>query len=229
MATAWSLIGSRGYAATSVNLIIAELGISKGSFYHHFESKEAVLDAVVEGITSRERDRLAEDSANANATDRLCNLLASPWRWHEAHSGVSGELFHVLLKPENADLLDRIVCTERRVFRPLVVDVLRQGTREGVFDIPAAEPMVDLLLPLLSDSFIRSARSLLSGARAAQDLVADVELLTLATERLLGAAPGALSAAKPDLQRLLAFGSFLEGAASDALSARNQSPVEGDA
>lgn len=43
-----SLMLRRGYAATSVDDICAEAGVTKGSFFHHFESKEALGRAAVE-------------------------------------------------------------------------------------------------------------------------------------------------------------------------------------
>ena len=39
------LFASRGYAGTSMNDIIEKLGISKGSVYWHFKSKEEWLNA----------------------------------------------------------------------------------------------------------------------------------------------------------------------------------------
>ena len=45
---AFSLMVSRGYPATTVDEICSEAGVSKGSFYHSFKTKEelglAVLD-----------------------------------------------------------------------------------------------------------------------------------------------------------------------------------------
>lgn len=37
----------RGYAATSVDAICAEAGLTKGSFFHHFKSKEAIVKEAV--------------------------------------------------------------------------------------------------------------------------------------------------------------------------------------
>lgn len=39
--------GGRGYAATSVDQICTRAGISKGAFYHHFASKQAVFLALL--------------------------------------------------------------------------------------------------------------------------------------------------------------------------------------
>ena len=45
---ATALVRERGYAATSVDDICARAGIGKGSFFHHFKSKEELLLASIE-------------------------------------------------------------------------------------------------------------------------------------------------------------------------------------
>jgi len=45
---AFRLFLENGYDGTSLNRILDEVPFSKGALYHHFESKEALLDAVIE-------------------------------------------------------------------------------------------------------------------------------------------------------------------------------------
>ena len=46
LTAAYKLFVRHGYEATTVNALIDELGLSKGAFYHHFESKEEVMQAL---------------------------------------------------------------------------------------------------------------------------------------------------------------------------------------
>ena len=45
---ALSVIRTKGYAATTVDQLCAKAGVAKGSFFHHFKSKEAVAVAAAE-------------------------------------------------------------------------------------------------------------------------------------------------------------------------------------
>jgi TetR/AcrR family transcriptional repressor of nem operon len=47
------LVRRQGYNATSVDEICAAAGVSKGAFFHHFSSKEALAAAAAEGWTER--------------------------------------------------------------------------------------------------------------------------------------------------------------------------------
>jgi len=48
MDSAVDLFSDRGFGAASVDDICAEAGISKGAFYHHFESKQALFLALLD-------------------------------------------------------------------------------------------------------------------------------------------------------------------------------------
>lgn len=45
---ALSVIRTKGYAATTIDLLCAEAGVAKGSFFHHFKNKEALGVAAAE-------------------------------------------------------------------------------------------------------------------------------------------------------------------------------------
>lgn len=56
LAAATDLFARKGYDATTTEEIAARAGISKGLIYHHFKSKEAVLEALLDHIMEQTAD-----------------------------------------------------------------------------------------------------------------------------------------------------------------------------
>jgi AcrR family transcriptional regulator len=44
------MFAERGYEDTSIEAVLREAGVSRGSLYHHFASKEALFEAVAEDV-----------------------------------------------------------------------------------------------------------------------------------------------------------------------------------
>jgi AcrR family transcriptional regulator len=86
LASAAALFASRGVAATTIRQIADEVGILSGSLYHHFESKEAIVDEIVssylEDLRTRYKNVLALES---DPRQRLHDLVVTSLEVVEAH------------------------------------------------------------------------------------------------------------------------------------------------
>jgi TetR/AcrR family transcriptional repressor of nem operon len=71
---AMSVIRSKGYSATTVDDICRAAGLSKGSFFHHFKSKEELALAAAEHFSTMAAGLFAEAPYRA-AVDPLDRLL----------------------------------------------------------------------------------------------------------------------------------------------------------
>ena len=74
IAAAHQLVRRQGYAATTVDQICAAAGVTKGAFFHHFASKEALAIGAIEGWTDRARP-LFELPPHTRLDDPLDRLL----------------------------------------------------------------------------------------------------------------------------------------------------------
>jgi AcrR family transcriptional regulator len=61
VATARELFGRDGYEATSIEAVLTAAGVARGSLYHHFESKTALFDAVLDQVVAE----IAAEAADA--------------------------------------------------------------------------------------------------------------------------------------------------------------------
>jgi len=139
---AQGLFLTRGYEATTINDVISATRLSKGAFYHHFRSKEDLLEAIAERFARESLGFIAALQADPSldALQRLNRLLALGRDWKAGHIAELKAMFTTLLRPQNAVLYHRIVDAVFAVLIPAVAEIIRQGEAEGVFD--AGDPRV---------------------------------------------------------------------------------------
>jgi TetR/AcrR family transcriptional repressor of nem operon len=76
LATASRLVHERGYTAVSVNDICEEAGLKKGSFYHFFPSKHALVLATLERFSEYQELRVqAAIQSATSAREQLVGML----------------------------------------------------------------------------------------------------------------------------------------------------------
>src|SRR5262245_27659100 len=81
--TAQRLIQAKGYEQMSIQDVLDELDVSRGAFYHHFESKAALLAAVVERMVVAATAALGPMLADSHlsALEKLSRLFSGIARW----------------------------------------------------------------------------------------------------------------------------------------------------
>lgn len=79
VATARELFGRDGYDATSVEAVLREAGVARGSLYHHFENKTALFDAVLDQVVADVAEAVA--GAARAAPDPVASLRAGCTEW----------------------------------------------------------------------------------------------------------------------------------------------------
>ena len=113
---ALELFSVQGYEATSISQLASAVGIRKASLYSHFESKQAILDALVKDVLDRyaahsifaRADRDAEDACTPESTERLI-LGQIRYILHDPHIRMARKMLVVeqFRNPELAQLQTR--------------------------------------------------------------------------------------------------------------------------
>jgi AcrR family transcriptional regulator len=73
------LFAERGFDGTSIEAVLDAAGVSRGSLYHHFPSKEALFEAAFIEMEARIGTELA--NAGAGMTDPIAALRAGSREW----------------------------------------------------------------------------------------------------------------------------------------------------
>lgn len=98
VSAAWKLFYDNGYENTTIEDIIYESGTSKGSFYHYFESKDALLGSLA--YLFDEKYEELEGEINQN-TDSIENLLF-----------LNRKLFEMVENTIDLELMKRLYSTQ---------------------------------------------------------------------------------------------------------------------
>lgn len=125
------LFYAKGYEKCTVNDILKEVAIAKGTFYHYFKSKEEVLDAVVSQYTELVVDR-AEGvlkQADISPEEKLMRTFMAMRIDEKADS----ETLEDMHKPENALLHQKALSQIVTAMAPVLVRVIEEGTEKKVW------------------------------------------------------------------------------------------------
>jgi AcrR family transcriptional regulator len=148
MEAAFLLFTQKGYEHTTVNAIIQAVGVSKGAFYYHFESKEEILNALVHrqvqlvlGIA-----REVADAKELSAVEKINLLIARVQAFRFKNRKRLFKLFEFYLNEEN--ILYRYKLEEYTIKQalPIYVAIIRQGIAEKTFYTSNPELAAELVM-----------------------------------------------------------------------------------
>ena len=146
------LFARNGYDATSVSQIIAELGVSKGAFYHYFDSMEDLVEALAcrfAHATATQTDPLLDDPT-LDAFSKLSAFLVTMRRHKIENVRELRATFEPLFRAENLQLYEKTQRAVVDVVRPILTRIIVEGVEEKTFDTPDPESAAETIMHLLT-------------------------------------------------------------------------------
>lgn len=144
------LFYKNGYEGTSVQDVLDVLKLSKGGFYHHFDSKLRLLEAIcaqkVESACAYVQNAL--DEAGEDAIDRLNALMGHMGLLNQDSVDFIGLIIRVAYAGEGALLRDSLKRGYIEKLMPLMRGVVLDGFHQGVFSTPYPDRLAEMLLNL---------------------------------------------------------------------------------
>ena len=132
---AQNLIYSKGYEQMTIQDILDGLHISRGALYHYFDSKQALLEALI--------DRMGKEAVQTflpyvmdpelTAIEKLNRYFEASVRWKTAQKELILNLLHIWYSNDNAFIRQKMTTESLKVSAGLVFEpILRQGIEEEV-------------------------------------------------------------------------------------------------
>ena len=207
--TAQMLFYSQGYDQTSVNAIIDHMGVSKGTFYHYFESKEQLLDSLIERLAGQILVQINEsiDDPGMDAITKLNRMFESSAATKADNRELILTVLRTVYNDRNIMMRQKMTTRQVAVGGPLMSRIIHQGIAEGVFNTAHPDHIADLIFGLSNgwgEKFASLMLTLEDHPENKALIFQNVEIFEDAIERLLGAPSGSIKLGSRDtLERIL--------------------------
>jgi AcrR family transcriptional regulator len=193
------LLYSKGYERMTIQDILDQLQMSKGAFYHYFDSKMDVLEAVVERMATEQVQPIflsIVQDPQLPALEKLHQYFYMSTSWKTSNKAFLTELMKVWYSDENALARQKMLTRSMENMGPFFTEIIKQGVREGVFSTPYPEVASEVTINLIYDLAYASGQMLMSEEVKQSENLRQVETLYAAysdvLERVLGAPKGSI-------------------------------------
>ena len=129
ISAAWKLFYEQGYEGTTVEDIVFESGTSKGSFYHYFDGKDALMGTLAYVFDEKYEELIPALDPNMGALETLAYINHELYVMIEA--SVSIDLLTRLLSTQLLARGEKHLLDRSRVYFRLLRRIVRQGAERG--------------------------------------------------------------------------------------------------
>jgi AcrR family transcriptional regulator len=211
LASAQRLVYTKGYGRMTIQDILEDIHISSGAFYHYFDSKPAVLEAIIDRMATAAESplHLIADDPHLSAIEKLRAYFGTVEQLRVTYQASLIELMRVWYMDDNAIIRQKAdeAAIERRA--PLLNAIAQQGNREGVFKLADPDRAGEIILALILRMGNTHAKLLLSLDKShdeigcIQGIIDTYNAYMAAIERVLGASEKTLSRLDAEPVRVL--------------------------
>src|SRR5260370_3811653 len=188
------LVNTKGYEQMTIQDILDGLQISKGAFYHYFDSKQALLEAIIERMVEEVEQLILPivHDPHLPALEKFQRFFAIINRYKITQKTFFLELLRVWYADDNAIYRQKLRVAGVKLVTPWLLVIIRQSIQEGVLTTPYPDQVGEVVLSLAMNLGDTLGELLLSFEAKRDDMLRIERIVaayTDAVERVLGA-PG---------------------------------------
>ena len=175
---AYEMFSQLGYENTSVDMIIEKAGIAKGTYYYYFESKEQMLEEVIDMMINAQAEQASDILGSDMPVPQKIAAIIGCFRLSQDEQTIE----EALSRPENVLMHDM---TNKKIIEtivPIMSEAVKEGVETGMFsceDIPERVRIIMIVSSRLFDDLSYTER--------------DVSVFIDMIEKLLGAGEGTMA------------------------------------
>jgi AcrR family transcriptional regulator len=191
------LVYTKGYEQMSIQDILDALKISKGAFYHYFDSKQSLMDGLIERMLDEAEQILRPivESKDLLAIEKMRRYLDTGGRWKVSQKTFMLNLLRVWHTDANVLMRQKQEAAAIKRIAPMLAVIIRQGIAEGSFTTKYPDEFGSMIVGL-SRGFEDKIAGLLLAKKpppdALEQLEAAIGAYSESMERILGAPAGSL-------------------------------------
>ena len=179
------LFSRKGFDGTSTNDILERVGIARGTLYHHFKSKEGIMD----GLIDRYSERLLATAQGiaANKSIPVVNRIIRVVMSMQLSGGNSEEIMEHIHRPQNALMHQKIQRVIMNGLTPILAEIIVEGHEQGLFNTPFPYECMEMVVTYANTIFDDDIVAMTNEER-----ITRIQAFVFNVERLLGAEKGSL-------------------------------------
>ncbi len=194
------LIVTKGYEQMSIQDVLDELETSRGALYHYFDSKQDLLDGVVERFADEAMMTIAPILADPSlpALRKLERALGGIARFKADQKELVLAILEIWNSDGNALVRERVRRLTASRMMPILSLVIRQGIEEGVITAGSPDETALVILYLMQGYQELASEHFLgrqAGTISFEGVLQSSRAFTSAFERILGIVPGSVTLA----------------------------------
>lgn len=141
----------KGYDNTTIQDIVNELdGLSKGAVYHHFKSKEEIMDAVGDRMfLANNPFEKVRSRTDLNGLEKIREAI----RINQSDEARTNMTIQSIPLTRNPRLLVEMIESNRRILTPYYLELLEEGNQDGSLHTQYTREIAELI-PLLTSLWL---------------------------------------------------------------------------
>jgi AcrR family transcriptional regulator len=140
---ALELFSKKSYQYTTISDIVKKVGVSQGTFYYYFKSKEEIADELIDRPLTNVQLILEKfvNAPNFTPLHKMTGLIAYNLYDFDCENGF-GDISSFLNHENNAFLHQKLAVLMIRKFSPMLANIVEEGILEGTFRTKVNPPLL---------------------------------------------------------------------------------------